>query len=78
MDNVGAKVENPEASLNTVPILLRMETVYALCLNTVMDVPSFGFGIVACKPYVCDLCIEVLGYKNNSHLLYYPCTGEKR
>lgn len=59
MDNVGAKVENPEASLNSVPILLRMETVYALCLNTVMDIPHFCFGILACKPCVCDLCIKV-------------------
>lgn len=59
MHNVGAKVENPEASLNTFSILLRMETVYALCLKTVMDIPYFYFGIPACKRRVCDLCIEV-------------------
>lgn len=57
MDNVGAKVENPEASLFS--ILLRMEAMCALCLNTIMDIPYFNFGILACKPCVCVLCIEI-------------------
>lgn len=70
------KWKNPEASLNTFSILLRMETVYTLYLNTVMDISYFYFGILACKPCVCDL--RSSGYKNNSPLLYYPCTGEKR
>lgn len=56
---VEGKWKNLEASHNTYSILLRMETVYALCLNTVMAIPYFYFGILACKPCVCDLCIEV-------------------
>jgi len=39
INNGGAEGENPEASLNTFSVLLRMETAYASCLRTIAGIP---------------------------------------